>query len=93
MGIQDMRGFFAFKLTKMRRGRLMCVLMSVLAYTFVRAQVADTSKQLIPVNVSGIKTVNGVGHLPDVKGSIVYAGKKTEVIIVDSLDANKRRSK
>ena len=35
------------------------------------------------------KTVNGVGHLLDVKGSIIYAGKKTEVIIVDSLDANK----
>ncbi|HZZ76051.1 MAG TPA: TonB-dependent receptor, partial [Puia sp.] len=46
-------------------------------------------KMLEPVNVIKIKTVNGVGHLPDVKGSIIYAGKKTEVIIVDSLDANK----
>ena len=67
----------------------MCVLMSVLVFTGIRAQVADTSKMLNPVIVTGIKTVNGVGHLPDVKGSIIYAGKKTEVIIVDSLDANK----
>ncbi len=41
------------------------------------------------VIITGYKTVNGVGHLLDVKGSIIYAGKKTEVIIVDSLDANK----
>ncbi len=73
----------------MRRSGLMCVLMSLLVYTGVRAQVTDTSKMLNPVIVTGIKTVNGVGYLPDVKGSIIYAGKKTEVIIVDSLDANK----
>ena len=36
-----------------------------------------------------IKTVNGVGHLPQTKEGIIYAGKKTEVILVDSLDANK----
>ena len=54
-----------------------------------RSQNADSSKMLKPVQVTGYKTVNGVGHLLDVKGSIIYAGKKTEVIIVDSLDANK----
>ncbi len=56
---------------------------------YAKSQQKDSSKSLIPVNVTGYKTVNGVGHLLDVKGSIIYAGKKTEVIIVDSLDANK----
>ena len=49
----------------------------------------DTAKILKEVIVTGNKTVNGVGHLMDVKDGIIYAGKKSEVIIVDSLDANK----
>ena len=73
----------------MRGGTFISVLFSLVAYTNAGAQATDSSKMLNPVNVTGIRTVNGVGHLPDVKGSIIYAGKKTEVIIVDSLDANK----
>lgn len=41
------------------------------------------------VTVTSIKTVRGTGHMPEVKDGIVYAGKKNEVILVDSLDANK----
>jgi Fe(3+) dicitrate transport protein len=41
------------------------------------------------VIVTAIKTVRGTGHLPEVKDGIIYAGKKNEVILVDSLDANK----
>jgi len=65
----------------------MCVLISSVIQVY--SQQTDTSKLLSPVIVTGYKTVNGVGHLLDVKGSIIYAGKKTEVIVVDSLDANK----
>ncbi|MBA2610967.1 MAG: TonB-dependent receptor [Bacteroidetes bacterium] len=39
--------------------------------------------------ITDYRTVNGLGHLPDEKDGIVYAGKKTEIIIIDSLDANK----
>ena len=51
----------------------------------------DTSKtQLLDnVQVVGYRVVNGVGHLTELKDGIIYAGKKNEVIIVDSLDANK----
>jgi len=56
----------------------MSVLLSLVAYTNAVAQATDSSKMLNPVNVTGIKTVNGVGHLPDVKGSIIYAGKKKQ---------------
>jgi Fe(3+) dicitrate transport protein len=41
------------------------------------------------VSVTGIRTVRGTGHMPEVKDGIIYAGKKNEVILVDSLDANK----
>ena len=49
----------------------------------------DSAKILKPVTITGYRTVNGVGHMLDVKDGIIYAGKKNEVIITDSLDANK----
>tara|TARA_R110001592_G_scaffold58860_1_gene178622 strand:- start:64456 stop:66630 length:2175 start_codon:yes stop_codon:yes gene_type:complete len=56
---------------------------------FTNAQTKDSTIVLKEVVIKGIKTVNGVGHLPETKGGIIYAGKKNEVILVDSLDANK----
>src|SRR3954454_21014863 len=41
------------------------------------------------ITVNSIKLVRGTGHMPDTKDGIIYAGKKNEVILVDSLDANK----
>lgn len=56
----------------------------------IKSQVKkDTINILNEVTVTGYKTVNGVGHLQDSKDGIIYAGKKNEVILVDSLDANK----
>ena len=54
-------------------------------------QSTDTVKTAIlkEVTVTGIRTVRGTGHMPEVKDGIIYAGKKNEVILVDSLDANK----
>jgi len=54
-------------------------------------QIKDTKKtiSLKEIIVTKIKTVKGVGHMPEVKDGIIYAGKKNEVILVDSLDANK----
>ncbi|MDE3183130.1 MAG: TonB-dependent receptor plug domain-containing protein [Bacteroidota bacterium] len=33
--------------------------------------------------------MRGTGHMPEVRDGIIYAGKKNEVILVDSSDANK----
>lgn len=51
----------------------------------------DSAKviSLKEIIVNGIKTVKGTGHMPEVKDEIIYAGKKNEVIMIDSLDANK----
>ncbi len=57
----------------------------------LKAQNIDTVKTqtLKKVKVTGFRTVRGTGHLPEIKEGIIYAGKKNEVILVDSLDANK----
>lgn len=67
-------------------------LLTLLAFITANAQkvnVTDSSKILKEVIVTGYKTVNGVGHLLEIKDGIIYAGKKNEIILVDSLDANK----
>ena len=54
-----------------------------------KKSIKDSVFVLNGVTVTGYKTMNGVGHLLETKEGVIYAGKKTEVIIVDSLDANK----
>ncbi len=63
----------------------------MLISTSILAQKPDSIKvkELKEVTVVGFRTVRGTGHLPELKDGIIYAGKKNEVIIVDSLDANK----
>ncbi|WP_018617425.1 TonB-dependent receptor family protein [Segetibacter koreensis] len=57
---------------------------------FAQKKIDSTQKFILKgVTVTGIKTVRGTGHMPEVKDGIIYAGKKNEVILVDSLDANK----
>ena len=51
--------------------------------------IATKTLNLNDIIITEYRTVNGVGYLSDVKDAIIYAGKKTEVIITDSLDANK----
>ena len=36
----------------------------------------------------GLKSKNGLGNLGEVGGAVIYSGKKTEVLVLDSLDAN-----
>lgn len=67
---------------------LLCLLPTAL---LAQKRSKDTTKTtyLQEVIVTGLKTVRGTGHMPQVKDGIIYAGKKNEVILVDSLDANK----
>ncbi|WP_162945025.1 TonB-dependent receptor family protein [Flavisolibacter nicotianae] len=41
------------------------------------------------VVIIGYKAMNGIGHLNEIKPPFIFTGKKTEVIVVDSIDANK----
>ena len=73
----------------MSKEKLIAGLLSLASILNANAQKADSSKLMPDVKVIGYKTVNGVGHLPEIKNGIIYAGKKNEIIFVDSLDANK----
>jgi Fe(3+) dicitrate transport protein len=55
------------------------------------AQIKDTAvvTDLKEIKVVGYKSMNGIGHFNEVHGTVIYAGKKTEVIETDSIDANK----
>jgi hypothetical protein len=59
----------------------MSVLLSLVAYTNAGARqrlIKDAESRKRYRNQNG----QWGGHLPDVKGSIIYAGKKTEVIML-----------
>lgn len=73
----------------MNNRKIIIVIVALLSFIITQAQQKDSSKILKEVIVTGYKTVNGVGHLLEMKDGIIYAGKKTEIIVVDSLDANK----
>ena len=59
-------------------------------YLFAQ-QKNDSGKVIILKNIitNGIRIVHATGHMPESKDGIIYAGKKNEVILVDSFDANK----
>jgi Fe(3+) dicitrate transport protein len=52
------------------------------------AQNRDTVS-LNTFQVKAYKTFNGVGHISETSGQVVFAGKKNEVLAIDSLNANK----
>ncbi|MEO8860459.1 MAG: TonB-dependent receptor [Ginsengibacter sp.] len=73
----------------MSNHKTLLTLACVFILSITSAQKNDSVKVLKEVFVNGYRTVNGVGHLLEMKDGIIYAGKKNEVIVVDSLDANK----
>ena len=73
----------------MSKHKILAGLLSIFYIVNTNAQQGDSSKILPGITITGYKTVNGVGHLPEIKNGIIYAGKKNELILVDSLDANK----
>lgn len=47
------------------------------------------TNELDKVVVVSYISMNGIGHLKEIQPPVIYAGKRTEVIIVDSVDGNK----
>jgi len=56
--------------------------------TAATAQNKD-SVSLNAVEIKGYKTMNGIGHVNDYSGQVIFSGKKNELLTIDSLDANK----
>jgi Fe(3+) dicitrate transport protein len=73
----------------MNNKKIITGIIALLSLMTAKAQQKDTVRMLKEVKITGYINVRGVGHLLEVKDGVIYAGKKTEIIIVDSLDANK----
>lgn len=56
--------------------------------TELALDLTDASVTLEPVVVTAARPLHVIGHLPDVRDNVIYNGKKTEVIVLDSLQAN-----
>ena len=68
-------------------------LLQLLLFNQISQAQTDTSKgkktyQAQEISVTGVRSLKGMGHLNDELNCIIYAGKKTEVLLLDSIDAN-----
>jgi Fe(3+) dicitrate transport protein len=61
----------------------------LLVFSCSQAQTLDSLHSLREVDVIHYKAMNGIGRMADESNQIIYAGKKNEVLQIDSLDANK----
>ena len=48
----------------------------------------SSAVNLNEITVSGIQSISGMGHMREVHDGIIYSGKKNEVLILDSINAN-----
>ncbi len=54
----------------------------------VNFETVEKISLLNEVRITGIRTITGMGYLDEVHDGQIYSGKKTEVLILDSVDAN-----
>lgn len=64
---------------------------AILYSSFILAQNQSDSinATLNEVEVVHYRTMNGIGHISKDDGQVIFAGKKNEVLIIDTLEANK----
>ena len=73
----------------MRRSFYLFVpLISLVVPAWAQQASPTATQKLDEVRVVGLKSKNGLGNLGEVGGAVIYSGKKTEVLVLDSLDAN-----
>ena len=53
----------------------------------VNFEAEEKTELLREVEISGVRSITGMGYMDD-HGGVIYSGKKTEVLLLDSLDAN-----
>ena len=53
-----------------------------------RVDTIAKTQNMNEVSVTGVRSLKGLGHLNDEGNCIIYSGKKTEVLLLDSIDAN-----
>lgn len=73
---------------KIMKNGIYIAVVGIFGCVSVSAQKIDTVS-LNAVQVKGYKSMNGIGHINEYSGQVIYSGKKNEVLVIDSLDANK----
>src|SRR6201988_238261 len=70
--------------------KCICACLLFLYCTSISAQSDSLQglKTLKEVEVRSIRSIAGMGHMSEVHDGIIYSGKKNEVLILDSIDAN-----
>ena len=48
----------------------------------------ESSKELNEIEITGVRAITGMGYLAETNDHVIYSGKKSEVLLLDSLDAN-----
>src|SRR6476620_7286551 len=76
----------------MSKRYLLLFSLACLQISFLKAQDSTSYQQkdfnLSEVTISTVRSMKGMGYLGEVSNGIIYSGKKTEVLITDSIDAN-----
>ena len=72
----------------MKKSAILITIFSIAA--LAHAQQNDTVKKidLKEVIIQDYKTLSEMARMPDVKENVIYAGKKTEVIQLDKINAD-----
>src|SRR4051812_43620911 len=52
------------------------------------ASKSKVTRDLPGVTVAAVRSLKGMGYLDEVSNGVIYSGKKTEVLVLDSIDAN-----
>ncbi|MHA4811456.1 TonB-dependent receptor domain-containing protein [Flavitalea flava] len=56
--------------------------------TLLNVELPSNTALLQAVTVNGVRTITGMGRLDEMHDGVIYSGKKTEVLLLDSLNAN-----
>lgn len=74
----------------MKKSTLLISVFSIAVFSAVRAQQNDTTKVIIlkEVVVKEHQALGGMERMPELKDNVIYAGKKTEVIQLDKINAD-----
>ncbi|MBA4146433.1 MAG: TonB-dependent receptor [Cytophaga sp.] len=72
----------------MKRRLLLFICLITMATVHGQEKDSLKTKRLNEVLVTALREENTIQHLPELKGTYLFSGKKTEVINVQSLDAN-----
>ncbi len=74
----------------MKKTIVLISVFSIVLFSVTQAQQIDTTKIVIlnEVTINAAQSLGGMERMPEIKDNVIYAGKKTEVILLDKINAD-----